>query len=92
MVFVERRRTLQTFHEIPAEERVIGAPLIIDSADRRVIVRRGRIVVDDPAARIGRSRYFAGKDDSRFAVERRINTVIDEWRFQRNLPSAVAGR
>ena len=82
----------QTLDQIPAEERVLGALLIVDPADRLVVVFTRRIGIRQLAAWIGRHRQFANQGQRRLAEEGRIDTVADERSGQADLTPTIAGR
>ena len=92
VIQIVRSRIKQVLHQVPAENRMFVALLVIHSADHHVAVFVCRVAVDDFSARIRRGGQFLGVRDCGLAQLSGINTVIDERSSQRNLASAVAGR
>src|SRR5437667_406216 len=87
-----RRWVVVIVKDVSSEHRLLCAALIIDSADKRVVIFPNGIAVYGFAARIGSGREFADKGYGWFTEERRIDSVVGEWRLQRNLPAGITGR
>ena len=78
--------------EISSENRVLGAPLVIDLANGLQLVLFCRDSVDDFPAVILWFGKFGRDERRRSAVLRRIDAIIGEGRSQRDLPSCITSR
>ena len=83
-------RTLHAVDQVPAEQGVIRVALIVDLADRHVIVLSTLVAAYDRPARIIGLRYKLRESHGRLAEESRIDPVIYKWSSQRYLPADVA--
>src|SRR4030095_7069759 len=91
MIHVIRCRNVDSVDQVPSEDGVAGATLIVDSADGLITILTVRACVQISAARIGRARKLAREDNSGFGESRGVNSVVDERSSQRDLPAAVTG-
>ena len=82
----------QTLDQIPAEERVVGALLVVDPADGLMAVFAIRIPVNDLSTWIRRLRQLGQELQGSFVEQRRIDAVVHERSSQIDLPAAVAAR
>src|SRR5262245_2152971 len=71
---------------------MIRAALIINLADRHMLIRAGGIAVDHLAARIGARRKLCGNRERGFAELRRVYAVINERGSQRHCAPGIARR
>ena len=86
------RRDYGSTHQIPAEDRLAAAPLVIDPAEWLLLVEIVVGAVRNLAARIGRRGQLLGEVHRRHAEPRRVDPVADKRCSQRHLPPAVARR
>ena len=87
-----RLQTVLPVGDVAAEDRVVGAQLVIDAPDVLVVVVVERDAVPDLPARVRRGRKLLRHGECRLAERRGVDPVVDERRAQSDLSADVARR
>ena len=87
-----RVRRFVARHNVPPEDGMSIALLIVGLADNLILVGFIRDRVNDLSALILGFRKFGRDDHRRSAVEGGIDAIVDEWLPQVDLPAGIASR